>query len=98
VQDELHNLAEAVQDERSFLEFLRALEADRSDEVAKERATPSPPYMQGANGWENGTIEAFLDAAIRWADDSFDGMEFYEEPSNPWKRCTEILLMGKEYE
>ena len=67
---ELHELLDAVQDQRSFLEFVKALIADREDEVAKERLSPSSPYGPGANGWENGTIEDFLEAATGWAEDS----------------------------
>jgi len=44
-----------------------------------------------ANGWENGTIEAFLDAAAAWATASKNGLEFYRKPDNPWKRCADII-------
>ena len=86
----------AVCDEETFIAFLTALAADREDEVAKEKATPS--YGPGANGWENGSIEAFLDAAAAWARASKNGLEFYRKPDNPWKRCADIIHMGKVYE
>jgi hypothetical protein len=60
---ELHEQADAVSDKRSLLEFVRMLVADREEEVAKELAKSPSQYGTGANGWENGTIEAFLDAA-----------------------------------
>lgn len=49
--------ADAVCDGRSLPEFVRALVADREDEVAREAQAPSSSYGPGANGWENSTIE-----------------------------------------
>ena len=89
---------ESVVDEESFIEFLSVLSADWADEVAKERAKPSPPYGPGANGWENGTIDMFLDAAAAWAAASINGTSTYTKSANPWRRCAEILYMGKIYE
>lgn len=95
----LYLLANAVTDESSFIGFLAALAADRRDEVKKEATTPSTPYESGANGWQNVTIEEFLEAASDWADESADGLsKIYEVPDNPWKRCAQILYMGKLYE
>jgi hypothetical protein len=87
-----------VRDEATFLGFLAALAADRFDEVKKEKRKPSPPYCPGANGWENGTIENFLEAAVRWADDWKRSSGRYTKPRNAWKRCAEIIYMGKHYE
>ncbi|RYD19068.1 MAG: hypothetical protein EOP88_20350 [Verrucomicrobiaceae bacterium] len=95
---DLFQLAENAIDEASFIEFLSALAQDREDENAKEAIAPSSPYGAGANGWENGTIEAFLGAAAAWAQGSIDGLPLYQKPSNPWRRCADILLMGKLYE
>jgi hypothetical protein len=89
---------DAVCDEVTFVTFITALATDREDEVAKEKASPSSPYGPGANGWENGSIEAFLGAAAEWAESSKNGLEFYRKPNNPWKRCADILYMGKIYE
>ena len=58
---ELYEQAAAVHDRRTLLEFVKALIADR-EEVAKEAVSPSLHYGRGANGWENGSIEAFLEA------------------------------------
>jgi len=94
---ELHELADAVHDSRSFLEFVRALVADRQDEVAKECVSPSSPYGPGANGWENGTIEAFLESASAWA----AATNFGEEQGlsgNPWRQFAAFLYCGKIYE
>ena len=51
-----------------------------------------------ASNWENGSIGAFSDAAVRWADASRDGLRFYDVPTNPWRRMAEIMRAGKEYE
>jgi hypothetical protein len=96
--DNLIMKRDAVCDEASFVEFLSALAADRADEVQKEKKKPSSPYGAGANGWEASTIEAFLEAASAWAVASKDGLKFYSKPSNPWKRCADILYTGKIYE
>ncbi len=87
------DLLEQVTDRESFLAFDRALAADREDEVAKEQVQPSSPYGPGANGWENATIEAFLEAALAWANDSGD---LPEEPS--WYAFANFLYCGKIYE
>ncbi len=87
-----------VVDEESFIEFLSVLAADRADEVEKEREKPSSPYGPRRNGWENGSIEAFLDAACRWGAQSVNGMPLLPKSTNPWRRCADILLAGKFYE
>ena len=95
---DLQSKLDAVRDEASFVAFVTALAADREEEVAKEKASPSSPYGPGANGWENGTIEAFLDASAAWAAASTNGLKYYQKPENPWKRCADIIYMGKIYE
>lgn len=94
---DLDEKLESVVDRESFLDFVRALVADREDEVTKERESPSDPYGPGANGWENGTIENFLDAALAWTEDWIgrDG-ELPSEPS--WKSFARFLYAGKYYE
>ena len=44
------------------------------------------------------SIEAFLGAAHAWGRDSARGARSMSPMSNPWKRCADILLMGKLYE
>jgi len=87
-----------VTDEESFLTLLQALGRDRADEVRNEAIRPSPPTSAGANGWENGTIEAYLDRAHAWGESSIDGLASYDHPTNPWTRVAQILLAGKYYE
>ena len=48
---DLHALADAVDDEQSFLGFLAALAADWHEERDIEAVKPSSPYGPGALGW-----------------------------------------------
>ena len=95
---QLHDALESVSDPASFLAFVRLLAGDRADEVRKEAANPSHPYGPGVNGWENGTIEAFLAAAISWADSTDFGLSQGLSPDSPWKRFAVFLYSGKIYE
>ncbi len=95
---DLYELADKVETEEDFLKFLGELMKDREDETKKEGSKPSKPYGPGPNGWENTDIESFLEAAIAWANASIKGLEFYDKPSNPWKRAAHILHAGKFYE
>jgi len=94
----LTDALEAVNDSRSFLNFVRELIADREDEVRKEREHPSSPYGPGANGWENGTIEAFLESAAAWAEDTDFGQSRGLSADNPWLQFATLLYLGKIYE
>jgi len=89
---------EQVRDRDSFFAFVRALIEDREDELAKEKITPTHPYSAGANGWENKTIEAFLESALAWAESTSMGKTqgLPEEPS--WKSFAVFLYLGKIYE
>ncbi|MDT4329116.1 MULTISPECIES: DUF7660 family protein [unclassified Methylomonas] len=95
---DLFQLADTVHDEKTFLAFVEALHADWEDENEKERKTPSPPFSSGANGWENGSVGAFLDAAASWGKASSQGLSTYTKPENPWRRAAHILHAGKFYE
>jgi hypothetical protein len=92
------DLVDEVTDLDSFLTFVDALIADREDEVRKEHIQPSSPWGPGANGWENGTIEQFLFAALRWAQDTRMGQTqgLPVEPS--CKAFAVFLYCGKIYE
>ena len=96
--DELSHALLSVHDEETFLQFLLALRDDREASVAQEEAKLSSPYGPDAGGWENTTIERFLDTAVRWARDSVNGNPFYQRPDNPWRRCADILFAAKGYE
>ena len=94
----LEELLDNVRDEKSFLEFVRALQEDREDELEKEKVNPSSPYGSGANGWENGTIESFLGAAIAWAEDSDFGNAQGLADASIWQKIATFLYCGKIYE
>lgn len=95
---ELHEAADAVCDWQTFLVFTRQLIHDREDEVEKEKISPSSPYGPGANGWENGTIETFLDAAVAWAEATRFGETQGLPFDNPWRKFAAFLYCGKIYE
>lgn len=90
---ELYKLLEAVNSKQTFLQFLDALKEDRIDETEKEKINKSNPYGPGANGWQNLTIEDFLDAMHSFGEDS---KEIKEEPD--WKAFALLLYAGKMYE
>ncbi len=94
---DLDEKLEQVVDRESFLEFVKALVKDREDQVRKEKVSPSSPYGPGANGWENGSIESYLDAALAWTK-AWIGKE-HEIPQEPsWKSFAKFLYAGKYYE
>ncbi len=95
---DLMQIIENVQDEESFICFLHSLMNDRLNELKKEKEFPSSPYGPGATGWQNSTIEDFIESAIAWANDTRGNSEHYTGPSNPWKRAAQIILAGKTYE
>ena len=88
----------AVTDERTFLAFLSELANNRQSEKEIETRSPSSPWGSGALGWEHGDIENFIGAAASWGEASIEGLAAYQPSENPWKRCAEILHMGKLYE
>lgn len=91
---ELHEQLEGVVDTASFLDFARALQADRG----KTEDDSVDTFGRGRAGWENHTIEDFLDAAIAWADASEFGATEGLAGSSPWKRFATFLYCGKIYE
>ena len=89
---------EKVRDRESFLVFVRLLAADRADEAKKEESAPSSPLGPGVNGWENSTIEDFLESASAWAETSNFGETQGLNADNPWKQFAAFLYAGKIYE
>lgn len=94
MENDLFELSEKVHDEATFLLFLTALMKDREREVELEKENPSSPYGVGALGWENTTIEGFLESAVAWA----EGSSQTTKQANPWLRAAQILHAGKTYE
>ena len=98
VNPDLDELIELVQDEESFIVFLSALASDKEQDRIEEEKQPSSPWGPSIRGWENGTIETFLDAAAAWGSSSKDGLPNMEKSENPWRRAADIIFAGKFYE
>jgi hypothetical protein len=89
----LYELLEAVSDERSFLDFVKALTQDRCASLEL------PITIDGHQGeWTNQTIEGFLETAKSWAEDSQFGTHPGPKPSNSWKLFALFLWAGRGYE
>ena len=95
---QLSEMLDNVSDEKSFLQFVEALIADRRLAVAMQKESPTSPWGPDAGGWENTSIENFLGSAVAWATDSNFGTNQGLSASNPWKRFAVFLLAGKIYE
>jgi len=89
----LDDLLDKVNSKQSFLDFVEALRDDKIDEDEKEKIKKSNPYGPGANGWQNGTIDTFLDAIHAFGQDSSN---ITEQPD--WKGFALLLYAGKFYE
>lgn len=87
-----------VIDRKSFYKFVESLIMDRKDAVAKEAIKPSSPYGPQANGWENSTIESYLEAALAWAEDTEMGESQGLGANLSWKTFATFLYCGKIYE
>ena len=82
----------------SFLAFARALYLDRKKSILAEEKYKSSNYGSDIGGWENTSIERFLEAAIAWAEDSNFGNSQGLSLENPWKKFAVFLYCGKMYE
>ncbi len=91
---DLHEKLEHVHDRESFFDFVKALIEDR---VEKAKDESRFPHGGQPGGWENSTIEHYLESALAWAQDSRNlptGM-----PSEPsWHGFATFLYCGKIYE
>jgi len=94
---ELEDYLDNVKDQKSFIEFVKALQKDKENEDLKEQENPSGPFSPGQNGWENNTIAGYLEAAVAWAEDSDFG-EKIEKTTNTWKKLALFMYSGKIYE
>ena len=92
---DLDELLRSVNDEQSFIGFIEALGSDFASERVFQETTPSSPYGPGALGWEDGSVDAFLDAAAAWATSSSNSSMSNAPVSNVWRRCATILLAAK---
>jgi hypothetical protein len=75
-----------VNDEKSFLRFVAELRKDRETEVKAKTATPIDSFRRGPYGWENHTIEDFLEASEARAEDSNFGESQGLKGASPWKK------------
>jgi len=85
-----------VIDEDSFLVFVRDLATDSKLAEALAKTDPLDPAPRG---WQNATIEQFLEAATAWAEESaFGRARLPEDTTSPWRRFAAFLYAGKTYE
>ena len=82
-----------VDDQESFLDFVRALAHDRRDRTATEKAYP---HSGQPNGWERSTIEEYL-SAVSWAEDSQGQLTGFSREAT-WRGFATFLYCGKIYE
>ena len=94
---DLVDFLEEVTDQESFLVFVKAMVADREEAVKLEKENPSDPYGEDINGWENWSIEHFLESAVACTEDcnKRDGIK-NQEPT--WYEFASFLYAGKIYE
>ncbi|MEN0048706.1 MAG: hypothetical protein AAF806_16715 [Bacteroidota bacterium] len=88
---DLDEILDKVNSKEAFFEFVKALKKNKEDEDRKEKLRPSSPYSHGTNGWENGSIPAFLDAIHAFGQDN-------KEIQLSWKSFALLLYSGKFYE
>ena len=81
-----------VRTKQDFIRFLEILLEHRRAAEQEARLAPPGGFEIGPGGWENWTIEEFLDAMYGYAVDS----TLPETPS--WQDFGRLLLAGKGYE
>jgi hypothetical protein len=96
--ESLNVLLERVNSEESLLAFIVALAKDRRQAVVAERENPTSTYGPDEGGWENTSIEDFLEAAAAWAESTNFGLTEGLAADNLWKRFAVFLYLGKIYE
>lgn len=94
--NQLNELLESVTDSASFLAFVDELRSDRM--IAVHSQGKVDEWGRGSNGWENHTIESFLEAASAWAEASEFGLKQGLNAANPWRQFAVFLYCGKVYE
>jgi len=95
---QLHQMIDAVVDPSTLLEFVRALVRDSEISMCLEAENPASAYGPRALGWENVTVNRFLDAAESWAQSTKFGETQGFSPANPWRQFAAFLYCGKIYE
>ena len=92
MSEELHDQVEAVTDEASFLKFVEALRQDRIAEETAQHTVEIDHCGRGPNGWENHSIDAFLEATSRWAEASDFGKTQGVSDDELWKKFANPVL------
>ena len=95
---ELHDILKEVSDEKTLLKFVEALISDRLSALKEERQSPNKLLDSTYGGWENTSIEAFLEGAAAWAESTNFGATQGLTLNNPWRRFANFLYCGKIYE
>jgi hypothetical protein len=95
---ELHEHLERVADQASFVAFVRALAQDRVSAAQAEAKSLALADGADAGRWQNTSIEAFLEAAVAWAEDSNFGATQGLATASPWRMFAVFLYCGKIYE
>ncbi len=93
---DIFEILEGVNDEKSFILFSKTLLSERLEDIVLEKENPSNPYSSSHLGWQNTTIENFLESSIAWAEDSSFGKIHGND--NLWNKLAQFLLAGKIYE
>lgn len=93
---DLFDLEEQVHDEKTFVDFLEVLMLDRLRSVELAEENPSLHALE--LGWENESIEDFLESAIAWARAPGWAEPESERAPNPWRLAAKIMHAGKIYE
>lgn len=83
---------DSVTSRASFVRFVEALLADWRESNRAERVAPSSPYGPAVGGWENPSLEHFLEALAAYTADA----ELPEQPS--WHTFAQVLAAAKVYE
>jgi hypothetical protein len=86
---ELHEILDDVKDQESFFVFVEALVKEREAAAIEFRKNPK---TEDILGWQNHSIEDFLEAALAWAKDT----DFPKVAD--WKSFATFLSCGKTYE
>lgn len=71
----------------------KADEGDRKAALEEEGLALSSPFAPGSRGWQDGSIESFLEAMHAWA---LDSPLLNDEAC--WKQFAMLLMAGKAYE
>lgn len=93
---ELSELLEKVVDRKTFVDFVVALIKDRQEFENLYKLNPEKYKWSAPLGWENGSIDTYLDGALACFEDGKWKEECPDEIT--WRKMAEFLYGGKIYE